>query len=240
MKNSVIINFSQETVEALNKQHYTLCCFLGSKTENASLFAPLCWSITKGFLQSILIEWEGDICAYLSSSDIIENEEIYIPQPFSAKGKSTSRKSKTGSSYKIALNERMLIENYGKVEIDANNASANVLIQNDSNNPYSTGLCVYNNSDDLYYGICVFNTYGRNTIKVSPVNKAFLMFSNNDIQNNTVIFNAENPGMLVDLTSSTDNSRIISYDINNGWSSNKQVWGKEYPAGADLKKILLT
>ena len=39
---------------------------------------------------------------------------------------------------------------------------------------------------------------------------------------------------------SDNNSRTISYDINNGWSSNKQVWGKEYPAGADLKKLLLT
>lgn len=240
MKNSVIINFSQETVEELNKGGYTLCCFLASNTENAALFAPLCWSVTKGFLQSVLIEWEDRFCAYLSTSEIAANQVIYIPQSASAQSTDTSKKTIAGSSYQIEPKQRMLIENYGKVEIDANNASANVLIQNDSNNPYSTGLCVYNNSDDLYYGICVFNTYGRNTIKVSPVNKAFLMFSNNDIQNNTVIFNAENPGMLVDLTSSTDNSRTISYDINNGWSSNKQVWGKEYPAGADLKKLLLT
>ncbi|WP_029272012.1 hypothetical protein [Flavobacterium sp. KJJ] len=240
MKNSVIINFSPETVEVLNKGNYSLCCFLSSKTDNASLFTPLCWSVIKGFLQSVLIEWEDNLCAYLSTSDIIENQVIYIPQAVSAQNQAASKKAQTGSSYKIDLNERMLIENYGKVTIDGNNDLNNVLIQNNSNNPYSTGLCIYNTTDEQYYGNCVFNTYGGNTIKVIPVNKAFLMFSSKDIENNTVILNAENSGILVDLTASEDNSRTVSYDINNGWSSDKQVWGKQYPAGTDLKALLLT
>jgi len=238
MKYSVIINLSQETVEQLNKQNYTLCCFLASKSENTSLFTPLCWSTTKGFLQSVLIQWEDSLCAYLSTSAIIENKVIYIPQPVAAGLEPASRQTIAGSNYKIALKERMLIENDGKVSIDTDNEFNNVLIQNNSPTPYSTGLCVYNTNDDLYYGNCVFNTNGKQNIKVSPVAKTFLMFTSKNIENNTVIFNAENQGMLIDLTSSKDNSRTVSYDINTGWSSNKQVWGKEYLAGTDLKTLL--
>lgn len=241
MKNSLMINLSQETVEALNKSNYTLCCFLACKTESASLCTPLCWSVSKDFLQSVLIEWDDKLCAYLSTSEIEENKEIYIPQPVSAKSKTTSRKviTITGSSYEIELSERMLIDNYGKVSIDTKNDSNNVLVQNASNRPYSTGICIYNSNNNQYYGNCVFDTNSSNNIGVAPVNKAFLMFSSEDIQNNTVILNSENPGILIDLTTSKDNSRTVSYDKNNGWSSDKNTWGKLYPGNTNLKELLI-
>ncbi|WP_278020366.1 hypothetical protein [Flavobacterium ginsengisoli] len=240
MKYSLITTFSQDTVEILNQGNYTLCCFLASKTENPSLFVPLCWSITKDFLQSVLIEWEDTLCSYLSTSEIKENSVIYIPQLGPQKGSATGRSSVSGSSYQIELKQRMLIENSGKVSVDSLNTFDNVLIQNNSNNRYSTGISIYNNSEEKYYGNCTFNSYYGQNIKIAPVNKAFLMFTNNNIENNTVVSIAENPGIMVDLTASADHSRTVSYDMNNGWSSNGQTWAKKYPSGTNLKTFLLS
>lgn len=239
MKSSLIINFSQESVEYLNQGNYTLCCFLACKSENAASFVPLCWCTINFFLRSVLIEWEFDLSAYLSTSEIANNKIIYIPQIESSR---STQKSVAGSNYEIALEQRMLINDYGKVSIDTDNTSETVLIQNNSTTPYATGICIYNNNDDQYYGNCVFNTYGKHNIKVAPVNKAFLMFTSKDIKSNTVVLVSENDGMLVDLTniSTQDNSRTVSYDIDTGWSSNGQVWGKIYPRGTDLKSILVS
>ncbi|MNQ50795.1 hypothetical protein D3C85_647540 [compost metagenome] len=241
MKNSLTINFSQETVELLNREKYTLCCFLACESVNASSFTPLCLNVTKEFLKSVLIEWEFNLCSYLSTSVIADNKIIYIAPLEALISKSTAKsKSVTSSTYEVALQQRMLIENYGSVSIDAKNTLENVLIQNDSNTAYATGICVYNNTDEQYYGNCVFNTYGNHNIRVAPVNKAFLMFSSQDIQNNTVIFYSENPGILVDLNAGQDNSLTISYDINTGWNSNEQAWATQYPSVTDLRTILVS
>lgn len=242
MKNSLVINFSQETVEALNMENYTLCCFLACKSKSPSLFRPLCWSVTKKFMKSVLIEWEYNLSSYASTSEIAEDNVIYIPQPESASFNTAPLlKSIAASNYKIELKQRMLIKNYGEILIDTDNTNKidTVLIQNDSNSQYGTGICVYNNSDRKYYGSGVFKTFGGQVIEVAPVNKVFLMFSNNDIQRNTVILKSENRGILIDLTDSKDNSRTVSFDINNGWNSNKQTWGNLYPHGTELKKVLV-
>jgi hypothetical protein len=192
-------------------------------------------------LKSVLIEWEFNLCSYLSTSVIADNKIIYIAPLETSISKSTAKfKSVAGSTYEIELKQRMLIEDYGKVSIDTQNTLKNVLIQNDSSTAYTTGICIYSNTDEQYYGNCVFNTYGNHNIKVAPVNKAFLMFSSQDIQNNTVILNSDNPGILIDLTTSEDNSRTVSYDINTGWNSNNQLWVKQYPRRTDLRKILVS
>jgi hypothetical protein len=244
MKNSLIINFSQETLEILNKEKYTLCCFLACKSENTSSFVPLCWSVTKFFLRSVLIEWEFNLSAYFSTSEIVDNKIIFIPKVASLKSKSLKSKleSTTGSNYQIALEQRMLIGDDGKVDIDTENTSETVLIQNDSKTAYSTGICIFNYNDKQYYGNCVFKTYNGYNVKVAPVNKAYLMFTSKDTKSNTVILKSENPGMLVDFTTITpqDNSRTVFYDISSGWSANGQVWGKKYPSGTDLKSILVS
>ncbi|QOG03695.1 hypothetical protein [Flavobacterium sp. MDT1-60] len=241
MKNSLTINFSQETVEILNSEKYTLCCFLACEPANPLSFTPLCWNVTKDFLKSVLIEWEFNLCSYLSTSVIEDNKIIYIAPLEASISKSTAKfKSVAGSTYEIELKQRMLIEDNGKVSIDTQNTLQNVLIQNDSSIAYATGICIYSNTDEQYYGNCVFNTYGNNNIKVAPVNKIFLMFSSEDIQNNTVILKSYNPGILIDLTTSEDNSRTVSYDINTGWNSNNQVWVKPFPTDSSLKSILIS
>jgi hypothetical protein len=243
MKSSLTINFSQETVEALNSGKYNLCCFLACESVNASSFTPLCWGVTTVFLKSVLIEWEFNLCSYLSTSEIVDNKIIYIAPLEASTSRSTSKfKSVAGSTFEVALKQRMLIGDYGKVSVDTQNTLQNVLIQNDSSTAYATGICIYSITDQQYYGNCVFNTYGNNSIKVAPANKAFLMFTNQDIQNNTVILNSVNPGILIDLNTceGEDNSRTVSFDINTAWNSNNQIWVKTFPTGSNLKSILVS
>src|ERR1700749_1949280 len=133
MKNSLIINFPQETVEALNTENYTLCCFLACKSKNPSLFRPLCWSVTKKFMKSVLIQWEYDLSTFASTSEIIEDNLIYFPQPEPPPSKLLfAPNTVAGSNYKIELKQRMLIKNFGEIIIDTENKSTidNVLIEN--------------------------------------------------------------------------------------------------------------
>ncbi|MBO9585858.1 MAG: hypothetical protein J7574_16965 [Flavobacterium sp.] len=245
MKSALTINLSQETVEILNQGNFTLCCFIASKSDNALSCSPLCWNtISKNFLKSILIQWEFNLSAYLSTSPISDNAVIYIPQPLSSLSKQSARytvkKNVSGSNDEIELKQRMLIENFGKITIDTNNASPNVLIQNNSTDSYSTGICVYSSDDSQYYGTCAFSIYNGNTISVSPLNKIFVMFTTKNIQNNTVISKSENQGLLIDFSGSSDNSRTVSYDIRLGWNSNNQPWGTKIPVGTLLNTILVS
>lgn len=232
------INLSQNTVVSLNKGNYTLCCFLSNNSQNASQGEPLCWSITKDFLDSVQIEWNDTMLgAYVSSSPIEKNEIIYIPEltPLN----SNNNKSATASIDSIQIKQRMVIEDYGMISIDTQNNNENILIQNDSTNQYTSGICVYNTNDDTNNGTCAFTIYGENNIQVAPVNSAFLMFSSRDVESNTVISVAENSGILIKFDMQ-NNSRTVSYDMNTGWSSNNQTWGIGYPQNTDLNSLLFT
>lgn len=235
MQYTLIINFSSDTVEELNKGNYSLCCFLAYTSPNASQAEPLCWGVTKNFLNSVLIQWNDTLFAYISTSPITENQVIYIPELASSLPDS---KTTAGTITEIKLKQRMVIQNYGVITIDTKNDAENVLIQNNSVNPYSSGICVCDASDDLYYGIAVFSTFGGHNIQIAPDNKAFLMFSSKNIQNNTVISISENPGILIDFNTSVNNSRTVWYDINTGWSSDDSSWGITYPSGTNLNDLL--
>lgn len=239
MQYSLIINLSQETVMELNKGNYTLCSFLACQSPNANLGEPLCWGVTKTFLNSVRISWQDSLCGYISTSSIAENAIIYIPQPAAG----TSRDAVdavTASTYQIKLRQRMLIQNYGEISIDQINNNNTVLIQNDSTTRYLSGIGVLDNLDNKYYGICALNLFGNNNIQIAPVNKAFLMFSSKDVQHNTVISVSESAGMLIDFSGSIDNTRTVSYDINSGWSSNQESWGVTYPSGTNLGNLLIS
>jgi hypothetical protein len=241
MANRLIINFSQETVEVLNKGNYSLCCFLASRSRNVSQFRPLCWSVTKNFLRSVLIEWEYNLSGYISTSEITENQTIYIPQPQSESpaSSSTSKRSIGGTNYKIELKQRLLIQDFGGLSVDTNNDNPTVLIQNESGTEYATGICVHNTNDNRYYGSCTFRIFGRQNIEVTPDNIAFLMFSDNNPQNNTVMLISESPGILVDFDLMND-SRTVTFDVDQGWSSNDEAWGTKYPAGTNLQTLLVS
>lgn len=244
MQYSLIINLSQDTVMELNKGSYTLCCFLACQSPNANLGKPLCWGVTKTFLNSVRISWQDSLCGYISTSSITENASIYIPQPLTmfqpaAVTSKNAVDAVTASTYQIQLHQRMLIQNYGAISIDQNNSYNTVLIQNNTSTPYSSGIGILDNLDNKYYGICALNLFGNNNIQIAPVNKAFLMFSSKDVQHNTVISVSESAGMLIDFNGSIDNTRTVSYDINCGWSSNQEVWGVTYPGGTDLKNLLI-
>jgi hypothetical protein len=236
---------SQDTVKELNKGEYTLCSFLACQSPNASLGYPLCWGVTKMFLNSVLISWQNSLCAYVSTSEIQENAKMYIPQPSSVfqsqiRTSKSSLGSVTASSYGIKLGQQMLIEDYGSVSIIKSDVVDTVLIKNDSSNLYSSGIGILDNYDNLYYGICSFNLSGHGNIQIVPVNKVFLMFSSKDVEHNTVISVSENDGILVDFDGSIDNIRTVTYDINTGWTSGQEIWGEVYPSGTNLKKLLIS
>jgi hypothetical protein len=233
----IIISLDQETVVALNKNNWTLCCFLGCQSDNSTGGAPLCWNVTKFFLNSVQIKWENDLCAYISTSPINNYSQIYIPQPFNQKEAKTS--IVTTSIFKIKQQERMLIDENYEIKIDSDNIQDNVLIKNNSNIGFSSGICVGDNLNE-YCGICALSLFGNNSIRVAPNGKVFVMFSAKDIQVNMAVFKSENKGMLIDLNGASNDTRIVEYSINKGWSADGSTWATKYTDGTNLQELMIT
>lgn len=240
MNNTVIVNFSQETVRELNSNNYSLFCFIGTQTPNKA--SPLCWGVFTGFLSSLKIQWKNNFCAYISTDLIADNAPIYIAQSLlTVGGKSSSLIGAASFSQEIELKEQMLVEDYGFVTIDRNNIEENILITNMSSTQYTAGVGISDGQN--YYGTCAMNLYGNNNIRAVPSNKAFFMISTNpNIQNNTVVLTSSSTGFLIDLDGADNNTRTVEYDINLGWSPTPtgSSWGTSYPTGSELATILIS
>ena len=213
---SIIINFDEETFRKLNEGKYNLYCFLASRSPNRSSAVPLCWGAANFFLQTLKLEWENRICAFVSTSQIKENDVVFIP-PYNS---SMSHRFEelvsevavstgvTGSIKPIQLKQRMLIGDQGQISVDTNNNDDTVLIQNNSRKEFTTGICILDTLNKKYVGSSAFDIIGGTTIKVVPENKIFLTLSTRKVQTNTVIIYAENSGILIDLTGSPNNQEL--------------------------------
>ncbi len=234
---SLTINLDQETVIELNKNRYTLCCLLSSQSKSGF---PLSWLVLNEFLNTIQIQWTDTLSAYITSSKIIDNTSIYIPQPETLSNFNySSNSAKIAATYKIKLAQRMLIEEYGKISIDNTNATPTVAIENNTSTNYTSGIGIMN-STGQYYGISAESLYGNQNIHLSPNTSIFVMFTPLEIKVNTVLKIADQKGMLINFLNTENNTRAVSYNINTGWDAKNANWASKYPAGTDLQELLIT
>jgi hypothetical protein len=233
---SVIVEFNSETVVILNKNGYSMCCFMACESESGGAQFPLCWDVTKFFLESVCVSWYDDLIAYCSTSALADRSLIIIPQPESIPASKFS--SVSAVSRRITMNEQMVIGPEGSTTVETGFGS-NVAIMNNSSIQYVGGLGV-KGGDEVYYGICGINLYGHQSLGIKPLGAVFLVIvPGTFIEPNMSVEILYQIGVLVDVSKSSTKSRSICYDINAGWSPSDNSWIKHYSAPCQLGEILI-
>jgi hypothetical protein len=237
MKYSVIVNFSNnDTVVALNKGNYSMCCFLACNPGSSKGGYPLCWNVTTQFLASVRVLWYDELIAYCSSSTLKDNSSIFVPQPLCDVKNFACNESAV--SRMIAVKERMIIGPYGSTTVKTN-PNCNVGIVNNSSTPCVAGLGI-KGSSGFYSGICGFNLYRNSPLGLKPVNSILLAIGMvTAITQNMAVGSLAQSGILIDVSKSSTQSQSMSYDINTGWSPVDVSWVVPYAANDDLGAILL-
>jgi hypothetical protein len=213
----VNINMSQQTVQALTMNGYSLYGFKAVQAHQGG-GAPLVWLASRNIYPTMEVSWASNYQAYTSNSQIIPNGQIMMM--FNAN---------------IGLGQTLEIQNGGMGQVSNQGTPGAISFLNQGSTQFTTGLAQPVNND--YAPYCAFPLYGNMLGVVAPVEQVLLMFSTLPVNTGTVIEQAFSSGILIDLTSASQ--RTVSFDINTGWSWGGTSWARNVPANSSLVPLLI-
>lgn len=212
----VTISLGPDTVRDLKGGTFKLYGFKAvssSRTDGV----PVIWYKTGTFNTSTKVSWVTKYEAYVAQSEDIPNGQITA-----------------SASVGIDLAQQW---NYrpGSTEVVNKGQKGAISILNQTKEKYACGI------SELVAGVsnplCAFPLYGGNMDAMAPIQKVLLMFATDVFTTGTVIYQAFGPALLIDLTA--NNSRGVSYDINEGWGWGNESWAKSYEATSNLTPLLI-
>lgn len=215
------INMTQDTVNKLTDGNYSLYGFKAVKSTAKG--SPLIWFATKTYSLATNVNWEEQYNAYTSRTEIKPNTKI-----------------KASASYAIDLNQTLNVTSSsgtGSVDTQSGVPGA-VSINNTTTTPFTCGISQTDPNGNIA-PMCAFNLYGLNLDVIAPIERVLFMFATAQINTGTVIEKAFTSGLMVDLTGAPDNTRDVTFEINNGWSWNGEPWGRQVPPQANLVPLLI-
>lgn len=222
---SVEITMDAATVSALGSANYLLYGFKAVQSTNTG--APVVWFSTNNYEATTSISWTENYSAYVSLDQIIPNGQITASNSFAIDS--------------LTPPETLQIQDaHGNGQVVDGGTAGAITIQNNSTTQYTCGISapVSVNPSSAPSLLCAFNLYGSgNEDVIVPIEKVLLMFSTKPVNTGTVIEQAYSPGILIDLTA--DNSRTVSYDINQGWSWGGGSWAQSVSNSANLVPLLI-
>lgn len=216
---SVTITMNQTTVNALSTGGFYLYGFKAVKT--TSVGAPVVWFETGAFGLNTAISWSENYQAYTSNSQVIAGGQVVAT-----------------NSYPIGLGQTLQITTpagTGMVNTQSGTPQA-IDIANQTTTQFTCGIS-QSNPVGAVTPMCAFTLYGNFTDVIAPIEKVLLMFSTLPINTGTVVEQSYSPALLIDLTS--ENSRTVAFDINQGWSWGGGSWAQGYAANTDLVPLLI-
>ncbi|UYG08693.1 hypothetical protein [Halomonas sp. M4R1S46] len=214
----VSISMDSDTIEKLKNGGFALYGFKAVKTANQG-GAPLVWFQSTSFLDNTVITWDEQYQAYISTDEIIANGKIHA-----------------SSSADIDLEQTMMVSQQGTVEVMQEGTPSAISISNLGTSQWTCGISQQTGGSTK--PMCAFPLYGKNLDVIAPIEKVLLMFASNTVNTGTVIYKAYSSGVLLDLTS--EQTRSVSYDINQGWDWGGQSWGQSVKAQESLVPLLIT
>ncbi|AFY47842.1 hypothetical protein Nos7524_1984 [Nostoc sp. PCC 7524] len=216
---SVSINMEDKTVEALSNNGYILYAFKAVKTTAKG--SPVVWFKTTNYGLNTQISWSEEYEAYTSKTDIKPNALII-----------------DSNSYPISLDNTLNITSpTGTGSVDTSKGTPGAInIHNQTSTQFTTGIS-QKLGDGTVNPLCAFPLFGNMLDIIAPLEKVVLMFSTTPVNTGSVIEQSFSPAILIDLTG--ENSRTVSFDINNGWSWGGAPWGRNIPASGDLVPFLI-
>lgn len=216
---SVNINMEEQTIDALSNNGYILYAFKAVKTTAKG--SPVVWFKTENYGLNTKISWSEEYEAYTSKTDISPNVLIV-----------------DSNSYPISLGNTLNItSSTGIGSVDTSQGTPGAInIHNQTSTQFTTGIS-QKLDDGSVNPLCAFPLFGNMLDVIAPIEKVVLMFSTTPVNTGSVIEQSFSPAILVDLTG--ENSRTVSFDINNGWSWGGAPWGQNISASTSLVPFLI-
>ncbi|GMU03507.1 hypothetical protein KH5H1_76290 [Corallococcus caeni] len=222
----ISIKMSDETLTALTDGGYYLYGFKGVSTAMKG-GAPLVWFQSQAYSQSTVIQWQEQYQAYTSSNAIIPNGQI-----------------SASAAYNIDLKQTLNVtgqSGIGQVIQGGTPGAISIVNQTTPPKQFTCGISQVQSIDDgasISTPLCAFPLYGTGADVMAPIERCLLMFATQQINTGTVIYKAYSQGILADLTGAPQ--RVISFDINNGWSWGGGSWASSVAPQTDLVPLLIS
>ncbi len=207
----ITIAISPETVQALSAGGFSLCVLKAISTTAGGGGRPLYWLVSKQFATSIVLRWTTQCEAYASQSTGIVEVSASAPITY-------------GQVFNVQT---------GTVTDDGLPGAMSIL--NTTTTQYTCGLSAPVGSQFL--PIAAFPLYGNMMDAFAPVEQMFLMFTTYPAVPGSAAERSYAQGLLVDFDSAPE--RVVSFDVNDGWSWDGGPWARAVPPNSQLAPLLI-
>lgn len=217
---NITVNMSMATVNALTEGNYQ---FYGFKAVRSAMGGgvPVVWFASTDYSTQTQLAWTEDYTAYTSSASQIEGGTITAS--FTAP---------------IDLYQTLDIASRdGTGTVAQGGTDGAISINNTSGTSFTCGIGqVVQGANSV---MCAFPLFGIGLDVIMPIEKVLLTFSSTAASNGSVVEQAYAPSLLIDMTGAPNNSRTVSYDINQGWSFDGIDWATQIAANEEIVPLLV-
>jgi len=214
----ITVNMSDDTVIKLLDGGFKLYAFKAVQSSQGGGM-PTVWFTSDTFSGQTVVTWAEKYQAYTSRSQIVPGGKIDSSRSYPIDFGQTLEVGPGGTGTVM-----------GQVE-----PKQPIFVENTMTTQFTCGISQLH--DDKYTPLCALPLYGLNTVTVRPIEKVLLMFATNQVNTGTVIEQSFSSGALIDLT--TDVSREVTYEINNGWGPSRASWLTLVPSRTALDELLI-
>lgn len=213
----VDIQMSAETVQALQQNGFSLIVMKAVQA-GARGCMPLVWSQTSQIQTTNIIEWDDSYAAYVSSTTIMPDIEIYAL---------ASADADPGAIIQIT--------GYRSLDVGSGGAADNFTIQNQTTDDWTIGIS--QQVQGTLNPVCALSLCSSVASTLKPLPLVLLTWTAETVTVGTVLERSLSSSLLIDLTDASQ--RTVQYDINSGWGWDGGSWGRNVPPYADLIPLLI-
>ena len=215
---NVNIAINQNDVATLKNQGFKLFAFkaVGTSIQGG---APLVWFETQSYLANTTVKWEESYRAYIAQGTQIDPTTEIV----------------ASNSADIDLGQTMTISTTGVLDVKKEGPENHISVIASQGQSWTTGLSQF--VDGIAKPLCAVPILSGFLDRFTPIEKVLFMFATAPYTAGTVIVQAFSPGILVDLTGTSN--RSITYNIQDGWGPTTETWADNIPVNSSLTPLLI-
>lgn len=211
------IQMTDATINGLQQDGFNLYGF--KAVQGPPSGRPLVWFATNLFSEKTVVQWTESYQAYTSNVGQLAPQTVVT----------------ASASYDVELGQMLNVTNpQGTGAVSQGPDTQAIAIYNQTATPFTCGIS-QKQGNGSYSPLCAFPLPGQDEDLIVPIELVFLMFSTHPVNTGTVIEQSYSPGVLVDLTGSTQ--QTVIYDLNQGWTPQPGV--KVIPPNTSLIPLLI-